>query len=263
MIELFPAREVALRLGEWDVRWYGVLYVVAFGLAWWLLPRLQRYRGLKLTRDQWTFILTSALAGVLFGGRLGYVLLYEPAYFLQHPLHIFFIWEGGMASHGGIIGVAVALWLAARQLRINVWALADSVVVPAAVGLALGRIGNFINQELYGTPTTLPWGITVPDSSGYYHPVQLYEAAANSLVAVLGYYLLTRGRRIVPGSTFALFIVFYGSLRLVISYWRLPDRIVGQVGPLTVSLSQVLTIVLVISGLVLLKYLTVTEKHVR
>src|SRR5262245_54348329 len=112
MISFFPSREVALSIGSFSLHWYGLLYFAAFVVAWYLLPRLQKYRGLNLSSDEWSSILSWAVVGVIVGGRLGFVLFYEPSYYLSHPLEIFAVWKGGMASHGGFIGVALAMFWA-------------------------------------------------------------------------------------------------------------------------------------------------------
>lgn len=251
MIELLPHREIALAVGPIALRWYGIFYVLSFLLAWWVLPRLQAARQLKLTRDDWTYITALAAAGVLVGGRLGYVFLYEPHYFLTHPAEIFFIWQGGMASHGGLLGAALFLWYAARKLRVSIWALFDLVVIPAALGLALGRIGNFINHELYGLPTTLPWGVTIPGVAGLRHPVQLYAALANVVVAALcARHLLHTAAP--PGRTTAWFLVLYSLLRLLVSVVREPEVVMVHLGSYPLATSQLLTVVLLGFGLGLL-----------
>lgn len=136
MIELFPSREVALGLWGFELRWYGLLYVVAFVVAWKLLPHLGRYRNLKLSRDDWLYFMAWGAIGVVVGGRLGYVWLYEPLYYLEHPADVVALWQGGMSAHGGFVGVALALWYASRRLQIGWLAAVDVLVVPAALGLA-------------------------------------------------------------------------------------------------------------------------------
>lgn len=140
---------IAFSLFGFDVHWYGILYVVAFASAWYLLPRLQTYREISLSENDILYVLSWGIAGVLLGGRLGYVFLYEPIFFLRNPGEIFAIWNGGMSMHGGLVGVGLALYYVARELKIDVLQLADVVVVPAALGMALGRVGNFTNNELY------------------------------------------------------------------------------------------------------------------
>jgi phosphatidylglycerol:prolipoprotein diacylglycerol transferase len=228
MIALFPSRQVALDLGSLHVHWYGLLYVSALCLAWWLLPRLQHYRLLVVTRQQWLELITWALAGVLLGGRLGYVFFYEPSFFWQHPEQIFALWAGGMSAHGGIIGVAIALWVGCRQLHINYLRLLDVVVVPAALGLALGRVGNWINQELFIATTA-----------------HVLVIAKDVLLAGVVYVFLRRCT--TPGSATAAFLLGYGLLRFGSEYLRI-QTVEGVLG---LTRGQVLTIPAFIVGLVL------------
>ena len=170
MIAFFPSREILITINSWSVHWYGVFYVMAFGWGWWLLTKLQKYRDLHLTQADWLEVVVWVAAGVLVGGRLGFGILYEPLYFWHHPGEIFYLWQGGMSSHGGVVGVTVAVylvsrmmgsrwslmverdrskwwqgWLGERERRIF-WQLLDVMMVPAAIGMALGRVGNIINQ---------------------------------------------------------------------------------------------------------------------
>jgi len=216
MLSLLPSRTIALSLGQIDITWYGILYLVGFGLAWYLLPRLAKYRELEITKDYRRYILTWALAGVLIGGRLGFVLFYEPARFLADPVQIFFLSQGGMSSHGGFIGVALVLWLVAWSLKMDVWKLADVVVVPVALALALGRVGNWINAELYIN--------------------NLAHAAAVGKDLVIAGLLFMFLRKTPPnpplsrgaltfasGRVTALFFILYGVLRFLTEYWRVQD----------------------------------------
>ncbi|MDP3997367.1 MAG: prolipoprotein diacylglyceryl transferase [Candidatus Andersenbacteria bacterium] len=219
MINFFPERAVAVDLWGWPVRWYGVFYVAAFILAWRLLPKLARRRGFNLNGEQLTQVLAWTAAGVLIGGRLGYVFLYNWLYFAARPAEILALWHGGMAAHGGLIGAGIGLWLAANALRINFWSLLDVVVIPAALGLALGRLGNFLNQELYGTVTVLPWGVRVPFDNFFHHPVQIYAALANIVIALICYWLFSR-KNLRPGQVAAVFLLTYGAQRFGLEYWR-------------------------------------------
>lgn len=209
MIELFPEREIFLSLLGLDVRWYGLLYVAAFGLAWCLAPVLAKYRELTVSQENWLEVFTWAIAGVLIGGRLGYVLLYEPSYFWANPREILAIWDGGMASHGGMVGVGVALWLVSRRLRIDFLKLLDVLVVPAALGLAVGRVGNFINQELFSPPAAA-W----------------LAVGKNLVVAGISYGVL----RLTPsdsplarGRVVAAFLISYSGLRFLVEYVRVQE----------------------------------------
>ncbi|MDO8648352.1 MAG: prolipoprotein diacylglyceryl transferase [Candidatus Peregrinibacteria bacterium] len=250
MIALFPTRTVAVDLFGFAIHWYGLLYLVAFLLAAWLLPRLQQYRNLRLTSEEWMSIISWAVLGVIVGGRLGYVLFFERSHFLRHPAEIIMVWKGGMSSHGGFIGVAIALSLACLLKRIDPWKLADVVVVPAAIGLALGRLGNFINQELYGTATTLPWGITVPGVEGFVHPTQLYGILKDLLIACACFLHLRYAKTIRPGRTFALFLMLYGILRFLLEFLRVQSYPLVVFGGIALSRGQLLTIPVFIAGLV-------------
>ncbi len=248
MIELFPSRAVALSLFGWQIHWYGLLYLAAFLVAWWLLPRLQRFRALQVSADEWSRLLAAGVLGVLIGGRLGYVLLYAPGYYLAHPVEILAVWRGGMSSHGGMIGVAVALWWALRHRTMeDRWAVADSIVIPAAIGLAFGRIGNFINLEVYGTVTTLPWGIAIPGVEGLRHPTQLYAVAKDLLIASVCF-LHVRHPGSLPGRTFALFLIMYGVLRFLLEFLRDQPYGVLAFGFFTLTPGQVLTIPVFLIG---------------
>ena len=219
MISLFPSRAVALNLFGFEIHWYGLLYLAGFLIAAWLLPRLQKYRGLSLSRDEWFVLLEWSIVGVIVGGRLGYVLFYELPYFLDHPLQIFTVWKGGMSFHGGFLGaLAVIVWFARRR-RMSLLRLGDTVVVPVAIGLALGRLGNFINQELYGTVTMLPWGMQFPGVEGLRHPTQLYAIAKDLLIAGLCFWHL-RHRPKLAGRTAALFLILYGIGRFLVEFFR-------------------------------------------
>lgn len=254
MVSLFPSRTVALELFGFPIRWYGLLYLAGFFLAWWLLPRLQRRRGIALTREEWERILGFSVLGVILGGRLGFVLFYEPMYFLEHPARIFAVWEGGMASHGGFIGVAVALFFALRRTSIDFLAFADLVVIPAALGLAVGRIGNLINQELYGTVTTLPWGIAIPGVEGMRHPTSVYDALYNLLIAGVCFWHL-RSRGSLPGRTAALFLMLYGVFRFLIEFLRVQDYAPLVLGSVVLSRGQALTAPMFIVGVFLWLFL--------
>jgi len=246
MISFFPSRAVAIELFGFDVHWYGIMYFLSFIIAWYLLPRLQSKRDLSLSDEQWAGILTAAVLGVIIGGRLGFVLLYEPAYFLAHPDKIIAVWEGGMASHGGFVGVAVALWIRLRKLGWETFLrIGDIITVPVAIGLMLGRLGNFINLELYGTVTTLPWAIAIPGVEGLRHPTQIYSMIKDAFIASICLWHLARKPAYTPGLTLALFLVAYGILRFSVEILR-DQAGVAMVGPL--SQGQVLTIPLFLIG---------------
>jgi len=249
-MEFFPSRAVALTLGPLSIHWYGLLYLAAFVVGIVLLPRLQRYRDLGLTKDQWMSFASWMIAGVLIGGRLGYVLFYDLPFFLERPWEVIMVWHGGMASHGGFLGVILALWLFCRRTKVSFRRLADVLVIPVAIGLALGRFGNFINQELYGIPTTLPWGIAIPGAEGLRHPTQLYGFLKDLLIALLCFLHLRR-RPFMPGTTAALFLMLYGLLRFMNEYLREQTAEPTDVLGLTLTRGQLLTIPVFVAGVVL------------
>ncbi len=247
MIDVFPSRAVAVEILGFSIYWYGLLYLAAFILAGFLLPRFQRLRHLSLTKDEWGNILAWSVAGVLVGGRLGYVLFYRFADFLGDPLLLFDVRSGGMASHGGFIGVALALAWALRKKR---WEerlrIADVVIVPVAIGLALGRFGNFLNQELYGTVTTLPWGMHFDGVEGARHPTQLYAVIKDLFIASLCFHYLYRTHTsFVAGRATALFLMLYGVLRFLVEFVR-DQSGVAMWGPF--SEGQVLTVPVFLVG---------------
>lgn len=246
MIELFPSRQVALEIMGFGIHWYGLLYFTGFILGWLLLPRLQKYRGVRLSSEEWSGILSAAVIGVILGGRLGYVLFYDPWHYVSNPLEIIMVWKGGMSSHGGIIGVTLALLWALRERKDQFWLIADTVIVPVALGLALGRLGNFINLELYGTPTALPWGIQIPGVDGLRHPTQIYAIIKDLFIALLCFVHLRR-QPFIAGRTAALFLMLYGVLRFVVEHFREQNGVF--IGPF--SEGQLLTIPVFVVGVIL------------
>lgn len=253
MISFFPSRAIAVDLFGFGIHWYGIMYFLAFVIAWYLVPRLQSKRDLSVSDDQWAGILTAAVLGVIIGGRLGFVFLYEPSYFLAHPLDVFAVWKGGMASHGGFAGVAIAMWI---KLRKEGWdtflRIGDVITVPVAIGLMLGRLGNFINLELYGTVTTVPWAIAIPGVEGLRHPTQIYSMIKDAFLATLCLWHLSRKPAYRPGMTLALFLVMYSILRFIVEIYR-DQAGVAMVGPL--SQGQVLTIPLFLIGVAMFFFL--------
>lgn len=250
-MHFFPSRTVALDILGLQVHWYGIMYAIGALLGLYLLPRIQTERDLRLSSDEWLTVVTVVMIGIVVGGRLGYVLFYEPLHFLQHPLDVFAVWKGGMASHGGFIGVTLALFYLSRRLEVDVRTLADLVIIPVAIGLALGRIGNFINQELYGTPTSLPWGIAIPGVPGLRHPTQMYAVLKDLTIAVICFLYLRHARPIVPGRTVALFLMLYGVLRFLIEFIRVDGYPPIVVLGLTFTRGQLLTIPIFFAGVFL------------
>lgn len=259
MIEFLPSRAVALAIGDFQVHWYGVMYLLGFIISLILLPYLQRHRNLYLSRDEWAGLLSWAVVGVIVGGRLGYVLFYEPHHFAQHPREVLAVWNGGMSFHGGLLGVVLLLSFACYRKKISIARVADVVVVPVAIGLALGRFGNFINQELYGSVTTLPWGISIPGVEGLRHPTQIYAMLKDLLIASICYIHLRRTQTIHPGRTMALFLMLYGIGRFLVEYLRVQQYPLTELGFLTLTRGQLLTIPVFLAGVLLWVFLKQQE----
>src|SRR3989338_3330687 len=224
-MSFFPTRQIALEIGPVAIHWYGLMYLIAFLAAWWLVPRITKYRGLSLSKDQISSLLTYVILGTLVGGRIGYVLFYGAEYYGEHPWEIFAVWQGGMSSHGGLLGVVLSLFLFSKREKVDFWALADIAVIPAAIGLACGLFGNFINQELFGPVTTLPWGMSIPGVEGLRHPTPLYAMLKDLLIAgVCFLHLRATSKQQAAASygvTAALFLILYGVLRFFIEFVRI------------------------------------------
>lgn len=244
---------VALQLGPLAIHWYGLMYLAGFASFLWLGRRSLH----KLNRPGWDAkflddIMFYGVLGVILGGRLGEVLFYNPGYYFANPLKIMAVWEGGMSFHGGFLGVLVAMALFAHSRKIKWLALMDFIAPLTPPGLAFGRIGNFINGELWGRPTDMPWGMVFPHVDNLpRHPSQLYECALEGvlLFALLWWY----SRKPRPtGSVVGLSIAAYGFFRFIVEFTRNPDD--GIFGLMTwgISMGQWLSLPMVIVGLLLM-----------
>lgn len=209
-----------------DIRWYGVAYLTAFIFAAWFLKHKHARGKLKLDCTQQQNFLFAVFCGMLLGGRLGYALFYKFDYYLKRPLEIFAVWEGGMASHGGIIGILFALLLFGRRYHYSVFSLADLTVPLGTFGISLGRCANFINGELYGTVTDVPWAVVFPNSPLPRHPSQLYEAIGEGLLLFLwSLYFIRKNTHLKthPGLLVSCFLIYYGLIRYILENFREPD----------------------------------------
>lgn len=246
---------VAIQLGPLAVHWYGLMYLVGFAGAWWLGLRMAERPHWQWPRERVGDLLFYAVVGVILGGRLGYTLFYGGDRFLADPLALLRIWEGGMSFHGGLIGVIVALWLFARRIGSSLLEVGDFTAPLVPFGLFTGRIGNFINGELWGAPTTLPWGMVFPGAGAEpRHPTMLYEAGLEGLVmlAILWWYSARPRPR---GSVAGLFLVLYAVFRGSVEWLRMPDAHIGYLfGTDWLTMGMLLCMPMLLAGLVLIAW---------
>ncbi|MEJ5300019.1 MAG: prolipoprotein diacylglyceryl transferase [Thermodesulforhabdaceae bacterium] len=245
-----------LRIGPFSIRWYGLMYLLGFLAAYLLIPRQERALKLGLKGETLQDLIFWLALGVIVGGRLGYVLFYQYGdlgFYLKNPLEIIAIWHGGMSFHGGFIGSVLAGCWFSRRRGISFLELSDSVVPVVPIGLGLGRIGNFINGELFGRPTNVPWAMIFPyGGSVPRHPSQLYEAFGEGLVLFTFLWILQK-RNPKPGVVTASFIAGYGIIRFILEFFREPDPQIGFVlGVFTMG--QILCAAMIIVGCGLLVY---------
>ncbi|MFP4080525.1 MAG: prolipoprotein diacylglyceryl transferase [Ectothiorhodospira sp.] len=245
---------VAIGIGPVAIHWYGLMYLLGFA-AFWILGRLRtRQPWSPLTAQQLGDLLFYGVLAVILGGRLGYVLFYQWEPLLQNPLMVLRIWEGGMSFHGGLLGVLLATGLYARRQGIGFFRLTDFVAPLVPIGLGLGRIGNWINGELWGKPTDLPWAMVFPAADHLpRHPSQLYQAFLEGLVLFTVLWLFTRHPR-PTGAASGLFLIGYGLFRLVIEFVREPDGHLGYLAFGWLTMGQLLSLPMILAGVGLMTW---------
>ena len=273
--------EVELFGMTFALRYYALAYIVGLLLGAWIVRRLMRTPVLwpqnkpPMQPEATDDLLTYMILGVILGGRLGYVLFYEPARFLSDPAAIIRVWEGGMAFHGGMAGVAIALVLFCRSRRIPVLRLGDALALATPIGLFLGRIANFINAELWGRPSTMPWAVLFPGEAAQTcppwwehpicarHPSQLYEALLEGLILMIVLLMAMRaGAYKHTGRMTGLFLAGYGIGRYIVEFFRQPDAqfaspenpigYILSIGPVGITMGQLLSLPMILAGLYLL-----------
>jgi len=273
---------------ELAIRWYALAYIAAFLIGmWWINKLVARVDLWKdntppMTRDQVDSLLTWIIIGTIIGGRLGYVFFYQPAEFLADPSRILRTWEGGMSFHGGFLGVIVAGWLFCWKNKLNPWSVGDTMAFAVPIGLFFGRMANFINAELWGRPTQVPWAVSFPTQAAQdcpiwwletvcsRHPSQLYEAGLEGILlfAILAFLVFRKGLFKTAGAAIGVFFLGYGVARTIVEGFRQGDaqftdltnpwghviRFGQDVDSLGLSMGQILSIPMIIAGLAILIY---------
>ncbi len=249
---------VLLHLGPLEIRYYGLVYVIGFIIAYFLLRYLAKRKEITLSEDELETFLLYGAVGVLVSSRVFYFLFYNLSIILNNPLQLFKIWEGGMSFHGGLIGVIAAGLIFCRQYKKKFYEIADIVVIPVALGLGIGRIANFINAELYGRATTVPWAVDFGDRIPR-HPSQLYESAKNIVIFTVLWILKDKNLR--KGTLFWIFITVYGTFRFFIEFVREPDPQLGFVLFGFLTMGQILTGIMAFGGgFILLRWFMFKKK---
>lgn len=238
---------VAFSLGPIQVHWYGLMYLLGFVAAWVLgCWRVKHYR-LDWTDEQVSDLIFFAALGVIIGGRLGYMIFYNTQTFLKEPWVLFKLWEGGMSFHGGLIGVFVAMWCFARKVKKSLLQVTDFLAPLVPLGLAAGRFGNFINGELWGRITTMPWGMVFPQADQYpRHPSQLYEMGLEGIALFLIIWWYARKPR-PTGCISGVFLIGYATFRIFIECFRAPDAPLGFIA-WHLTMGQLLSIPMLLLG---------------
>jgi phosphatidylglycerol:prolipoprotein diacylglycerol transferase len=240
---------VIFSIGFLKIRWYGLMYVVGFLFAWWLARRRSSRADSPVTGEQVDDLIFYGMLGVIIGGRLGYALVYGTEQLFSDPLYLFKITEGGMSFHGGLAGVLIALWLYGKKLGHTMWRMTDFVAPIVPLGLGFGRIGNFINGELWGKPTDVPWGFMI--NGQVLHPSQLYESVLEgfALFAILWWYSAKpRPYMAVSG----MFLALYGLFRFYVEFYRVPDAHLGYLSLGWVTMGQILSVPMIVAGVIML-----------
>ena len=222
---------VLLEIGPFQIRYYGLLYAIGFIIAYFMISYLAKRKKLPITKDDVADFLLYEILGVVLGARLVYVFVYNPLFYLQNPFEIAAVWHGGLSFHGGLTGAIIALYLFCRRKNIEFYDLADIAVIPVALALALGRIGNFINAELYGRLTNVAWCVDytknqfVEKINGCRHPSQIYASIKD--LAIFAVLWFIKDKKLPKGFMFWSFVALYGLFRTIVEFFRQPDEQIG------------------------------------
>jgi phosphatidylglycerol:prolipoprotein diacylglycerol transferase len=250
--------EIAFSVFGLPIRWYALAYLAGIFVGYWYLLKLIAQPGAPMARRHADDMIFYAMLGIIVGGRIGYVLFYNLGNYLQHPVEIFKLWDGGMSLHGGVAGVLIAIWYVTNKEKLSFLRFCDYIACVVPFGLFFGRLANFVNGELWGRPTTVPWAIIFPRAGDLpRHPSQLYEAGLEGIVmfAVLSFLFWKTRARYRPGLLLGVFLLEYGCSRFIVEFFREPDVQLGLL-PWGLSMGQTLSAPMILVGL----YFILTSK---
>ncbi len=240
---------VAVEIFSIEIRWYSLAYIIGILIGWYLAKKFFVNKNIYYRFDDY---ITFIIIGLLLGGRLGYVLFYNFDFYINNPLEIIKLWQGGMSFHGGVMGIIIASLIFAKMNNDKVFDYLDVVALVSPIGIFFGRIANFINSELYGIETSMPWGVKFIQVDNFYrHPTQLYEAFLEGIVLFL-ILLFFKGKENLKlsGTISAFFLIFYSMFRFIIEYFRVPDEQLGYL-ILNFTMGQLLSLIFFMAGLIL------------
>ena len=249
---------VAIQIFSIEIRWYSLAYVIGILFGWFLSKRI--FIKDPLLKEKFDDYITYLIIGIIIGGRLGYVLLYNPNYYLNNLIDVFKIWQGGMSFHGGLVGVIAMSVLFAKKNDQDSFIYLDVVSIVAPIGIFFGRISNFINSELYGIETNLPWAVKfIQVDNLYRHPSQLYEAIFEGLILfIVLIYFRKKGFMKIPGLISGLFLIFYSFFRFIIEFVRVPDEQLGYIF-FNLTMGQIVSFIFFLIG----SYLVITKHEIK
>ena len=256
---------VFIDLGIIKIHWYSLAYIVGILIGWWYGRIIIKKKISNVERENYINnyddLISYIIIGIIVGGRLGYIIFYNPSYFIENPLQIFKIWEGGMSFHGGLAGVIISTYIFSNLKKLNYKIYFDVICCAAPIGIFLGRVANFINSELYGIPTDKPWGIIFPKVDILMrHPSQLYEAFLEGVVLFIIINFLFLRRNFGYGFVSFIFLVFYSIFRILAEQFREPDKHIGYIFEF-LSLGSILSIAMIIFGIIFISKIKINEKN--
>ncbi len=263
---------VLLHIGRFDLRWYSIAYLSGIIIGYWYLLKLLKQPGAPMARRHADDLVFYAALGIIFGGRIGYVLFYNFAEYMQHPIEMLKLWDGGMSFHGGVIGTSLGIFYFAHKEKLSWLRIHDYVACCVPFGLLFGRLANFVNQELWGAPTSVPWAIRFQEYNEFgqrylgvpRHPSQLYEAFLEGVVlfSILAWMFWKTEARYQPGKLVGAFLFFYGLFRFGVEFIREPDQqLIGFTHATGLHMGQWLSVPMILGGLALM--LTAKKRRVR